>query len=68
MTKRIRFTDPSAPDFPAVTALDSHVLVQADGVTLRFSADAAHALSDRLFQAALEAERRLMEGDEAIRE
>lgn len=61
MTHRIRFTDPSAPDFPTVVADDLSVHVQWDGVAFRCSADTAHILADLLFQAALLVERRLME-------
>ena len=61
MTGKIRFTDCSAPDFPVVVAEDAAVLVQWDGIGFRCSADAAHVLSDSLFNAALAVERRSME-------
>ena len=61
MTERITLTDPSASDFPTVAVEEATVLVEWNGAAFRCSADAAHVLSDRLFQAALAVERRLME-------
>ena len=63
MTERTTLTDPSAPDFPTVVVEDVTVVVEWNGAAFRCSADAAHVLSDRLFQAALAIERRLMERD-----
>ena len=63
MTERITLTDPSGPDFPTVVVEELSVLVEWNGAAFRCSADAAHVLSDRLFQAALAVERRLMEAE-----
>ena len=65
MTERIRLTNPSSPDFPTVVAEDLTISVQWGSVGFRCSADAAHLLSERLFQAALVVERRLMESEGA---
>jgi len=63
MTGKIKLTD-SAPGFPVVVAEETTVLVQWDGMGFRCSADAAHALSDALFQAALAVEGRLVASED----
>lgn len=68
MTERITLTDPSASDFPTVVVEEVTVLVEWNGAAFRCSADAAHVLSDRLFQAALAIERRLMEAEGTLPE
>ena len=59
MTERLRLADGSTPDVPVVVAEDLAVLVIWDGMSFRCSADAAHVLSDNLFEAALAVEGRL---------
>ena len=53
----------SALNSPTVVAEDTTVLVEWGGMAFRCSVDAAHALSDDLFKAALTVEGRLAERD-----
>jgi len=68
MTEDITPDGEGASGLPRVTTDDTTVLLCWDGAVLRCTADAAHALSDRLFEAALEAEQRLTELEDRGRE
>jgi len=61
MTEDITPDGEGATSLPRVTTEDTTVLLYLNGAVHRCTADAAHALSDRLFQAALEVEQRLAE-------